>query len=82
MKFFMASLLALFFHSITFAATAGRSSSKDLVVASDGRVQAVVLVAPDASVNEALAAKDLVKYVGMMCGQAPTLIDTETEIKS
>ena len=82
MEFFMASLLALFFHSITFAATAGRSSSKDLVVASDGRVQAVVLVAPDAGVNEALAAKDLVKYVGMMCGQAPTLIDTETEIKS
>ena len=81
MQFFMASLLALCFNSITSAATAGRSSSKDLVVASDGRVQAVVLVAPDAGVNEALAAKDLVKYVGMMCGEVPKLIDTEPEIK-
>ena len=82
MQFFMASLLALCFNSITSAATAGKSSAKDLVVASDGSVRAVVLVAPDAGAHEAQAAKDLVKYVGMMCGQAPKLIDSEPEIKS
>ena len=82
MQFVAASFLALFFHSITSAATAGKSSSKDLVVASDDRVHAVVLVAPDAGDHEAQAAKDLVKYVGMMCGQAPKLIDSEAEIKN
>jgi len=82
MQFVAASFLALFFHSITSAATAGKSSAKDLVVASDGSVRAVVLVAPDAGDHEAQAAKDLVKYVGLMCGQAPKLIDTEAEIKN
>ena len=47
MQFVAASFLALFFHSITSAATAGKSSAKDLVVASDGRVHAVVVVGAD-----------------------------------
>jgi hypothetical protein len=55
---------------------AGRSGEDDLVIAAGGKTTAAVVVAPNAGPWEKHAATDLAKYVGLMAGAAPKVIDT------
>jgi len=69
------------FGSAVLAATAGRPSPNDLVVAEDGRTRAVVVASPEPGPEEKLAAEDLVKYIGLMCGAEPRLANTPDAIE-
>lgn len=56
------------------------AAEPDMVVAQNGKTEAVVAVAPNAQKNEALAAADLVKYIGLMTGVTPRLAATREAI--
>ena len=64
------------------ASTAGRAGKNDLVIAADGKVEAVVIVSPTAGEKEKQAAADLVKYIQMMCGSRPALADSDPAIEA
>ncbi len=55
------------------AAGAAEEPAEDLVIAERGVTSATVVVAPDAGPYEAMAAADLVKYIGLMTGARPAL---------
>jgi len=71
-----AFLLAPFGAASTHAEVAGKHGAHDLVVASGGTTRAVIVVAPDAGPWEKQAAADLRKYIGLMSGAEPRLVDT------
>ena len=63
--------------------TAGESGRSDLVIAAQGRSDAIVVVSPEAKRErnhprqyERMAAEDLVKYIELMTGAEPALADT------
>ena len=60
--------------------TAGRPGKNDLVIASAGKVEAVVIVSPTAGEKEKQAATDLVKYIGIMTGDRPVLAQDDDSI--
>ena len=60
---------------------AGVSGGDDLVIAAGGQVKAVIVVSPQAGKHEKQAAADLAKYIGLMCGQAPTIAQTDAAVK-
>lgn len=55
------------------AATAGVSDLHDLVIATDGKAVAKIIVRSDAGPFEKQAAADLAKYIGLMCGATPAI---------
>ncbi len=62
------------------AATAGTSGADDLVIATAGRTNARIVVSATAATNEKLAAEDLAKYIGLMCGATPAIANTAETI--
>jgi hypothetical protein len=62
------------------ASTAGVPGKNELVIASGGMVKAIVIVSPAAGEKEKQAAADLVKYIGMMSGDKPTLAEDDQAI--
>lgn len=85
-RFFLSGLLAaaMLFTSLVHnaqAQVAGESGANDLVIAGP-QGAATVVVSPDAGEWERRAAEDLVKYIEMMTGKAPTLANTAESIKA
>jgi hypothetical protein len=62
------------------AATAGDSGSDDLVIAAARQTRARIVVSATAGKNEKLAADDLAKYIGLMCGATPAIANTTETI--
>ncbi len=62
------------------AATAGVSGADDLVIAAAGQTRARIVVSATAGENEKLAADDLAKYIGLMCGATPAIANTTETI--
>jgi hypothetical protein len=59
---------------------AGEGGKDDLVITSQGKTQATVVVAADAEKWEKQAAEDLIHYVELMSGAKPTLASTPEAI--
>jgi hypothetical protein len=53
---------------------------KKLVIAASGKTATVVAVSPSAGSFEKRAAEDLAKYIGMICGDQPTIARTRKTI--
>jgi len=64
------------------AQMAGTPGKADLAVASGGKSSATIVVSPAAGESEKLAAADLAKYIGLMCGAAPAIADTPQAIQA
>ena len=62
------------------AATAGSPARKELVIASGGKTDAVIVVSPNAGKYEKQAADDLAKYLELMSGAKPSLANTPESI--
>lgn len=62
------------------AQTAGVSVGDDLVIAAEGKSDAVIVVATSAGKWEKQAADDLAKYIELMCGAKPNVANTEAAI--
>lgn len=58
----------------------GFAPDRGLVIARDGKTDAVVIVSPTAGGAEKQAAADLAKYIGLLCGTAPALANTQAAI--
>src|SRR4051812_5406458 len=72
---FTHSLRALGF-AVLFALTAGPAAAQDaLVVADGGKTKAVVVVDAKAGKWEKRAATDLAKYIGLMSGATPPVVN-------
>jgi len=68
---------------IMFCGYCGKIMAEDLIIAKDGKTEAIVVVSPDAESQhkgEWLAAADLVKYIEMMTGAKPKLAGVREEI--
>ena len=59
-----------------FAATAGVSGADDLIVATRGKAVARIVVTGTAGEHEKRAADDLAKYIGLMCGAKPNIVNS------
>lgn len=68
--------------SPAFASRIGVASDHDLTIASNGKSQAIIIVASDAGPNETQAASDLAKYIGLMSGAKPEIAMTPTAIET
>ncbi|HJN09181.1 MAG TPA: DUF4838 domain-containing protein [Pirellulaceae bacterium] len=63
--------------------TSVRSAEADgrkLVIATAGKTNAVIVVSPDAGIFEKQAAEDLAKYIGLMCGDQPKIVNARKTI--
>ncbi len=58
----------------------GKGSMPELVIADQAKTSAVIVVAEKAGPNEQLAAEDLAKYIAMMSGATPTIVNTSETI--
>jgi hypothetical protein len=56
------------------------TDAEKLFIAAAGKTEAVVAVSPDAGGFEKRAAADLAKYIGLMCGDQPTVANTRQTI--
>ncbi|MDP7277359.1 MAG: DUF4838 domain-containing protein [Planctomycetaceae bacterium] len=61
-------------------AVADAPGHKELVIASDGRTMAVIVVSPQAGRLERRGADDLAKYIGLMSGSRPQIVATRPAI--
>ena len=57
-----------------------QSTQQELVIVDKGKTAAIIVVAEKAGPNEQLATEDLVKYIAMMSGAAPTIAKTPEAI--
>ena len=80
--FFCSLLLTVIAGSACMAATAGKEGGNDLVISTNGKTTAVIVISPDAGTNEMRAANDLDKYIGLMCGAKPAIVNTDAAIRS
>jgi hypothetical protein len=62
------------------AQVAGASGRNDLAIVTAGKTATVIVVSPAAGPNEQLAAADLAKYIGLMTGATPPVINTRETI--
>lgn len=69
--------ILLMISAVTIASTA---FAGDLIIAQNGKSSAQIVVAPDAGKWEAQAADDLQKYIELMTGAKPALVNTPNEI--
>src|SRR5688572_7864756 len=69
------TLLALSLKAPASAQVAGTSGADDLVVVQNGATQATVVVADNAGTWEKQAATDLAKYIGLMSGATPPVVN-------
>lgn len=63
-------------------AEAAAPSSRDLVIAARGQVQAIIVVSPQAGKLEQKAADDLARYIGLICGSTPQVARTPQAVKA
>lgn len=68
--------IAVIHTSLASAQIAGKPGAADLIVASSGRSDAIVVVSPKAGPWEKRAAADLAKYIGKISGATPKVADT------
>jgi len=61
-------------------ASVARSAENELVIASNGRARAVIVVSAQAEGHEKQAADDLAKYIGLMSGAQPNIANTQEAI--
>ena len=78
--FFVWTVMCFSWNHLCEAATAGVPERNKLVIASEGEVQAVVVVSTAAGEKERQAASDLAKFIEMMCGSRPELAGDDTSI--
>ncbi len=64
------------------ATVSAQAAQKDLVVASGGKCSAAIVVSPAAGESEKLAAADLAKYIGLLCGATPAVADTPEAVQA
>ena len=69
------SLLTASVEQHCLAATAGVSGSDDLIIATRGKAVAKIVVRTAAGENEQRAADDLAKYIELMCGAKPDIVN-------
>ena len=82
LTYFRSLLLTVIAGSACMAATAGKEGGNDLDISTNGKTTAVIVISPDAGTNEKQAAKDLAKYIGLMCGAKPAIVNTDAAIRS
>ena len=82
LTYFRSLLLTVIAGSACMAATAGKEGGNDLDISTNGKTSAVIVISPDAGTNEKQAAKDLAKYIGLMCGAKPAIVNTDAAIRS
>jgi hypothetical protein len=63
------------------AGTAGKPTRDALVIANDGKSDAAVIRAPNAGPYARRAADDIVKYIELMTGATPAIVDTAQAIE-
>ena len=61
-------------------ASIARAAGSELVIASNGRARAIIVVSAQAESHEKQAADDLAKYIGLMCGAQPKIANTQEAI--
>ncbi|MBW3541449.1 MAG: DUF4838 domain-containing protein [Planctomycetes bacterium] len=64
------------------AATAGKSGDDNLILASGGETDAVVVVSPQSGEYEKRAAADLAKYVELLCGARPRIANEPATVEA
>ena len=78
---FRSLLLTAIAGSACMAATAGKEEDNELVISTNDKTTAVIVVSSDAGANEKQAANDLAKYIGLMCGAKPAIANTDAAIR-
>lgn len=82
---FVLLLLGFFLRSFPYPlliAAEDKEFNEAITIASGGECQAIIVVSPKAGEHEKLAADDLRKYIGLMCGAEPKVAATPQAIQS